>query len=163
MGGALLELVAKGSQDIFLTGNPNTTYFRSVYKRHTNFSSESIIQTIDGAVNFGKKIECVIARSGDLLTSVIVEIDLPKLEGKRGKDIYWVDAIGHHLIKSVEIEIGGLLIDRHYGEWLEIWTELTMTEAKKSAYNSMIGKGVSINSERTLFVPLQFWFCRNYG
>ena len=163
MGGALLELVAKGSQDIFLTGNPNTTYFRSVYKRHTNFSSESIIQTIEGAVNFGKKIECVIARSGDLLTSIIIEIDLPKLEGKRGKDIYWVDAIGHHLIKSVEIEIGGLLIDRHYGEWLEIWTELTMTEAKKSAYNSMIGKGVSINSERTLFIPLQFWFCRNYG
>ena len=62
MGGALLELVAKGSQDIFLTGNPNTTYFRSVYKRHTNFSVESIGQSIDGFIDFGKRFECEISR-----------------------------------------------------------------------------------------------------
>ena len=75
MGGALLELVAKGSQDIFLTGNPTTTYFQSVYKRHTNFSTESIIQAIEGFSNFGKKVECEISRSGDLLTSIIIEIE----------------------------------------------------------------------------------------
>ena len=100
MPGALLELVAKGSQDIFLTGNPNTTYFKSVYKRHTNFSTESIPQSIDGFPNFGNKFETEISRSGDLLSSIIIEVDLPKLEGKRGKNIYWVDAIGHHLIKE---------------------------------------------------------------
>ncbi len=163
MPGALLDLVAKGSQDIFLTGNPNTTYFKSVYKRHTNFASESIEQSIDGDVNFGKKIVCEISRSGDLLSSIIVEVDLPKLEGKRGKNLYWVDAIGHHLIKEVSIEIGETMIDKQYGEWLEIWSELTVTESKRPAYNSMIGKGVSINEERTIFIPLQFWFCRNYG
>ena len=163
MPGALLELVAKGSQDIFLTGNPNTTYFRSVYKRHTNFSIESIPQSVQGFVDFGKKFECEISRSGDLLSSVIIEVDLPKLEGKRGKNIYWVDAIGHHLIKEVQIEIGEQKIDKHYGEWLEIWSELTIPESKRSAYNSMIGKGISINEARTLFIPLQFWFCRDYG
>ena len=163
MPGALLELVAKGSQDIFLTGNPNTTYFKSVYKRHTNFSMESIEQSIEGDVNFGKKFVCEISRSGDLLSTIILEIDLPKLEGKRGKNLYWVDAIGHHLIREVSIEIGETMIDKQYGEWLEIWSELTVTESKRAAYNSMIGKGVSINEERTLFIPLQFWFCRDYG
>jgi len=163
MPGALLELVAKGSQDIFLTGNPNTTYFKSVYKRHTNFSIESIPQSIDGDVNFGKKIVCDISRSGDLLSSIILEVDLPKLEGKRGKNLYWVDAIGHHLVKQVSIEIGETMIDKQYGEWLEIWSELTVPESKRPAYNSMIGKGIRINEERTIFIPLQFWFCRDYG
>ena len=77
MPGALLELVAKGSQDIFLTGNPNTTYFKSVYKRHTNFSIESIEQSIDGEVNFGKKFVCEISRS-DLLSSIILKLIYPK-------------------------------------------------------------------------------------
>ena len=163
MGGALLELVAKGSQDIFLTGNPNTTYFRSVYKRHTNFSLDSVEQSVEGFIDFDRKFECVIARSGDLLSAIIIEIDLPKLEGKRGKDIQWIDSIGHHIIKSVQLEIGGLPIDKHYGEWLEIWSELTIPESRKQAYNTMVGKGISITEERTLYIPLQFWFCRDYG
>tara|TARA_B100000123_G_scaffold167060_1_gene123780 strand:+ start:1916 stop:3349 length:1434 start_codon:yes stop_codon:yes gene_type:complete len=163
MGGALLELVAKGSQDIFLTGNPDTTYFKSVYKRHTNFSTESIIQSVDGLVDFGKRIEVSISRSGDLLSSIILEIDLPKLEGKRGKNIQWVDSIGHHLIRSIEFQIGEQTIDKHYGEWMEIWSELTINESKKTAFNTMIGKGITISDERTLFVPLSFWFCRDYG
>lgn len=163
MGGALLELVAKGSQDIFLTGNPNTTYFRSVYKRHTNFSVESIGQSIDGFIDFGKRFECEISRSGDLLSSIMIEIDLPEIKGKRGKDIFWVDSVGHHIIKEVQIEIGEQPIDKHYGEWMEIWSELTINESKRASYNSMVGKGISINEARTLFIPLQFWFCQDYG
>ncbi len=163
MGGALLELVAKGSQDIFLTGNPDTTFFKSVFKRHTNFSTESIQQSIEGLVDFGKRIEIPISRSGDLLSAIVLEIDLPKIEGKRGKTMQWVDAIGHHLIRSVEIQIGEQTIDKHYGEWMEIWSELTINESKRTAYNTMIGKGVTITDARTLFVPLSFWFCRDYG
>ena len=163
MGGALMELVAKGSQDIFLTGNPSVTYFRSVYKRHTNFSHESVIQSFQGQLDFGKKIECVISRSGDLLSSVILEIDLPKIVGKRGKDIRWVNAIGHHIIKEAELQIGGQPIDKQYGEWLEIWSELTLDESKKQGYNNMVGKDIQITDEKTLIIPLQFWFCRNYG
>ncbi len=163
MGGALLELVAKGSQDIFLTGNPNVTYFKSVYKRHTNFSMESIQQSVEGSRDFGKKFECIISRSGDLLSNIILEFDLPQIEGKRGKKIYWVDAIGHHLIKEVSLSIGETEIDKHYGEWLEIWSELTLPEGKKNGYHTMIGKDVKINESRTLYVPLQFWFCRDFG
>lgn len=163
MGGALMELVAKGSQDIFLTGNPSVTYFRSVYKRHTNFSHESIIQSFQGQLDFGKKIECVISRSGDLLSYIVLEIDLPKMEGKRGKDIRWVNSIGHHIIQDVELQIGGQTIDKQYGEWLEIWSELTLDESKKQGYNNMVGKDIQITDEKTLIIPLQFWFCRHYG
>ena len=83
--------------------------------------------------------------------------------GKRGKSIQWIDAIGHHIIQDVELQIGGLPIDKHYGEWLEIWSELTLDESKRAGYNTMVGKGISITEEKTLIVPLQFWFCRNYG
>ena len=163
MGGALMELVAKGSQDLFLTGNPSVTYFKNVYKKHTNFSYESIQQSIVGNANFGNKIECVISRTGDLLTGIIIEIDLPKIEGKRGKSVSWINSIGHYLLKSIELQIGGNKIDKHYGEWLEILNELTISESHKTGYYNMIGKNISITDKKTLIIPLQFWFCRNYG
>ena len=110
MGGAVMELVAKGSQDIFLTGNPSVSYFRNVYKRHTNFAMESIQQSINGEANFGKKIECVISRSGDLLTGIVIEIDLPKLEGKRNKFFFlgpkndWQKILDNQISKNIEEE-----------------------------------------------------------
>ena len=76
MGGGLMELVAKGAQDIYLTGNPNVTYFKSIFKRHTNFSIESIQQSFTGDLNFGKRISCTIKRTGDLLAGISIEIDL---------------------------------------------------------------------------------------
>ena len=163
MGGALMELVAKGSQDIFLTGNPSVSYFRSVYKRHTNFSQESVRQSFSGEIDFGKTVDCFISRSGDLLSGIILEFDLPKIVGKRGKSVSWVNSIGHHIIQEVEISIGGTPIDKHYGEWLEIWSELTLNESHRSGYNTMVGKDISITDRKTLLVPLKFWFCRNYG
>ena len=158
-----MELVAKGSQDIFLTGNPSVSFFRSVYKRHTNFSHDYVRQSFSGEINFGKTIECNISRSGDLLSGIIIEFDLPKIIGKRNKTISWINSIGHFIFKEIEISIGGNIIDRHYGEWLEIWSELTLNESHRTGYNTMIGKGISITEEKTLLVPLKFWFCRNYG
>ena len=163
MGGALMELVAKGSQDIFLTGNPKVSYFRSVYKRHTNFSHESIKQSITGQLDFGKTVEVIISRSGDLLSSINLEIDLPKISGKYGKTISYIDSIGHYIIDKIDFMIGEQIIDTHYGEWLEIWSELTLSESHKNGYNTMIGKNITITEAKTLIIPLQFWFCRNYG
>ena len=163
MGGAVMELVAKGSQDIFLTGNPSVSYFRNVYKRHTNFSCESILQTIHGEAKFGNKIECVISRTGDLLTGIVVEIDLPKIEGKRNKLVSWINSIGHYILQRMELQIGGNAIDVQYGEWLEIWNELTLSESYRTGYENMVGKNITITDEKTLLIPLQFWFCKNYG
>lgn len=161
-----MELVAKGSQDIYLTGNPQMTFFKVIYKRHTNFSIESIEQPFKGDVNFGQKIELVLSRSGDLLSNVIIEFNLPKIESTQTpNNLQWISSIGHGLIETVDISIGGNLIDRHYGEWLEIWSELSLETSKKYGYRNLVGNRgkEGPNNACTLYVPLQFWFCRNIG
>ncbi len=166
MAGGLLQLVAIGVQDLFITGNPQISLFKVVYKRHTNFSMESSRQTFDGQANFGQFITCKLSRDGDLLHRVFVEVDLPKLESQNGTTISWVNAIGHALIEQVDLYIGENLIDRHYGEWLEIWSELALDSSKRDGYNNMVSKYesfTSVTGSLTLFIPLQFWFCRNPG
>jgi hypothetical protein len=168
MGGGLMELVAKGAQDIYLTGNPNVTYFKSVFKRHTNFSMESIQQSFSGDLNFGKKITSTIKRTGDLLSGITLEIDLPAIESKRGNVLKWTNSIGHTIIDNVQLEIGGTMIDRQYGEWMDIWSELTTDESHVSGLKTMVGKNTSTqgtlaNEKKKLIVPLQFWFCKNIG
>ena len=98
MGGGLMELVAKGAQDIYLTGNPNVTYFKSIFKRHTNFSIESIQQNFKGDLKFGKRISCTIKRVGDLLSGISLEIDLPAITGSRGTTLKWTNSIGHSIL-----------------------------------------------------------------
>lgn len=166
--GGLLELVAHGAQDVFLIGNPQITFFKIVYKRHTNFSIQSIRATFDGHLDFGQKIVAELPRSGDLVHSLILEIDLPQLETTNGSDISYVNSVGHAIIDYVEIEIGGQIIDKQYGEWMEIWTQLTYSDSKQFGYQSMLSKAKegefnSVTGPTTLYIPLQFWFCRNIG
>ena len=151
MGGGLMQLVAYGAQDIYLTGNPQVTYFKVVYRRHTNFSMESIAQTFDGKADFGKKVSCTISRNGDLVTRMYLEIEL------EGGGKFSVDS-ANAFINTVEIEIGGQLIDKHYGEWLHIWSSLSHCVDKKNQLRKLIDTSV----ER-VYIPLQFWFCRNPG
>jgi hypothetical protein len=166
MAGGLLQLVAIGVQDLFITGNPQISLFKVVYKRHTNFAMESSRQTFDGQANFGQSITCKLSRDGDLLHRIFIEVDLPKLESQNGATISWVNAIGHALIEQVDLYIGENLIDRHFGEWLEIWSELALDSSKRDGYNNMVSKYesfTSVTGNLTLFIPLQFWFCRNPG
>ena len=170
MTGGLLELVAKGSQDIFLTGNPSVTFFKSIYKKHTNFSFESVQQSMVGDQNFGKLLNCKIERKGDLLSGITLEIDLPLIESENQeiagttKYLEWIDSIGHYIIEEVSINVGEQEIDKQYGEWMEIWNELTLNEEHSSGYKQMVGKtGTRIKDKTTLIIPLQFWFCRNIG
>ena len=107
MTGGLLELVAKGSQDIFLTGNPSVTFFKSIYKKHTNFSFESVQQSMVGDQNFGKLLNCKIERKGDLLSGITLEIDLPLIESENhDENLEWIDSIGHYIIEEVSINVG---------------------------------------------------------
>jgi hypothetical protein len=172
MGGGLMQLVAYGAQDIYLTGNPQITFFKIVYRRHTNFAIESIEQTLTGLVNFGKKTTCTISRNGDLIQRIIFQVTLPALNQSQSGAAWhgYVNSIGHALLNSVTISIGGQKIDKHYGEWLEIWNELTINEEHKNGFNESIGKyesDVSLETNatasKTYYVPLQFWFCRNPG
>jgi hypothetical protein len=168
MGGGLMQLVAYGAQDIYLTGNPQVTFFKVVYRRHTNFSIESIEQTFNGQADFGKKVTSTISRNGDLIWKVYLQTDLPTVE-KTGGTFAWTRYIGHVLLKQMDVEIGGQRIDRQYGDWLTIWNELTQTAEKFVGYNNMVGNisdlftPDSMVEGRTLYIPLQFWFNRNPG
>lgn len=156
-----MQLVAYGAQDIYLSGNPQITFFKVVYRRHTNFSMESIEQTFNGFPNFGKKVTCPISRNGDLIHRIYLQASVTDAVSPA-----MVEWAGHELVKSVEVEIGGQRIDKHYGDWLHIWNELTQTAGHWDGYKLMVG-GTAADSatptKKTMFVPLQFWFCRNPG
>jgi hypothetical protein len=166
--GGLLQLVAKGKQDVFLTGNPQMTWFKMVYRRYTDFAIESQPMYFDGTPDFGKKITCNVPRRGDLLSQVVMEVTLPALKLLDGTPVSYVNSIGHALIQEITLEIGEQQIDRQTGEWMEIWSNYTTTKDKQTGFYNMIGK-VDGYSPPTLFgplklyIPLQFWFCRNPG
>lgn len=171
MGGGLMQLVAYGAQDIYLTGNPQITFFKVVYKRHTNFSIEAIRQTFNGVADFGRKVSCTISRNGDMIHRMYLQVKLPALtDGER-----WTHRVGLALIKSIELEIGGQKIEKQYGDWMNIWNELSLPLDKRQGWQRMIGHEIIGIDEAhywdseigapqtTLYIPLEFWFCRNAG
>ena len=167
MGGGIMQLVAYGAQDIYLTGNPQITFFKIVYRRHTNFSMETIKQSISGQSfigidNINNKATVTISRNGDLVTGIYVAAKQTDTGNKVG-------ICGDNLIEDVEIEIGGQRIDKHYKEWNQIWDELTTPSSKSDGYKYMTGSfnnSLVLGSEtkqEMICYPLKFWFCRNPG
>jgi hypothetical protein len=166
--GGLLQLVANGKQDVFLTGNPQMTWFKMVYRRYTNFAIESQPMYFDGTPDFGKRITCLVPRRGDLLSQVIIEVTLPALTLTTGDPVSYVNSIGHALIQEISLEIGEQEIDRQNGEWMEIWSSYTTPYDKQNGFYNMIGKmngytQPNIFGPKKLYIPLSFWFCRNPG
>ena len=158
MGGGLMQLVAYGAQDIYLTGNPQITFFKVVYRRHTNFSMETISQTLDGNATIGStnnQATCTISRNGDLIHKMYITTISPGI------------IHGSKIISSVELEIGGQKIDKHTEEWNNIWNELSTPESKVGGLKSMQGDDGGKSGDDTglkmIQVPLNFWFCRNPG
>ena len=152
--GGLLQLVAYGAQDVYLTANPQVTFFKQLYRRHSNFAMEAIEQTFNGVANFGKRVTCTIARNGDLIHKMYLQATLPSVNASEFPNdataFSWVAGVGQALVKQVEIEIGGQLIDRHYGDWLHIWNELTLPSPKSVNYARMVnGPGYGVSSAGT--------------
>jgi hypothetical protein len=203
MGGGLMQLVSYGAQDIYISGNPQITFWKILYKRHTNFAVESIEVTFNGQADFNKRVTAVINRNADLMYKTYVQVVLPQIDVTSGttsviggssasKGFRWLNYIGHRLIKQVEVEIGGQRIDRQYGDWMQIWTQLSTEAGTVKALDSLIGNthdlvllkrgnGIALDATcsssettiscipragtpaKTLYIPLQFWFCRNPG
>ena len=220
MSGGLLQLVALGVQDVYLTSNPQITFFKQLYRRHSNFAMECIEQTFHGIPDFGKRISCSLSRNGDLISRIYLQATLPSVNvsetlGSSSSEttFQWVDHIGHALIQYVEFDIGGQVIDKQYGEWMYIWNELTLPTSKRGALDVMVGSDIKTCSnspsvtnnicdqiygafidpgryatcpsfrgannpessrvltvnkvsclpEVTLYVPLEFCFCRHIG
>jgi len=170
MGGGLLQLVAYGAQDVYLTGNPQITFFKVVYRRHTNFAMEAIQQTFSGNPDYGNTVYCQISRNGDLIHRTYLEVGIKKLTNASTS---YVNYLGLRLLKQVSIEIGGQQIDKHYSDWLYIWNELSLPIGKRFAWDTMVGADADAlntaayetNDDGTtmLYIPLEFWFCRNIG
>ena len=147
MAGALLQIVAYGAQDVFLTGTPEITFWKVSYRRHTNFAMESIEQTFSGQADFGRRVTCTISRNGDLCYRTYLQVTLPEINqamkpsttGATGVYARWLDYIGEQLIAQVEVEIGGQKIDRQFGDWMHIWNQMTLTSEQQRGYFKMIG------------------------
>ena len=203
MGGGLMQLVAYGAQDVYLTGNPQITFWKVSYRRHTNFAMESIEQTFNGQADFGRRVTCTISRNGDLAYRTYLQVTLPEINQQmanatqnpavnNGVYARWLDFPGEQLISQVEVEIGGQRIDRQYGDWMHIWNQLTLTSEQQRGYYKMVGNTTQLTfitdpsfnevdgpcesnaprqvcaprnalPETTLYVPFQFWYCRNPG
>jgi len=217
MGGGLMQLVAYGAQDIYLTGNPQITFFKVVYRRHTNFSMESIQQTLNGTAGFGNNVTATISRNGDLVGKMYLEHDA-SFDSKNTEQTGLCEHYGHSLIKECEIEIGGQKIDKHTSMWNRVYSDLTEfnptgyfgattmdtdvhATGNGTAYQLMTGNGYGLNTDgadaandfavgstspgttvngftyltntsgsvkakltvNKIFIPINFWFCRNPG
>jgi len=178
MAGGIISLVANGAQDVYLTGKPQITYFKVIYRRYTNFAMEAIEQPLANS-KFGNMDTVQIQRNGDLAAHSCLRVKMPRVTGavlqSGTSHVAWVRRLGHALIREVKMKIGGMEIDKHVGTWLDIFWELTHTVESERGYLAMIGDvpemttlttGSSSDTllpEYTLYVPLQFWFCRNYG
>merc|ERR1712196_476110 len=110
MAGGLMQLVAYGAQDVYLTGNPQITFWKVTYRRHTNFAMESIEQTFNGQADFGRRVTCTISRNGDLAYRTYLQVTLPQIDQSlhnptsSGSGVYarWLDFPGEQLISQVE-------------------------------------------------------------
>ncbi len=193
MAGGLMQLVAYGAQDVYLTGTPQITFWKVAYRRYTNFAMESIEQTFNGQADFGRRVTCTISRNGDLIYRTYLQVTLPEISQSQAHYARWLDFPGEQLISLVEVEIGGQRIDRQYGDWMHIWNQLTLSSEQQRGYYKMVGHTTQLTyitdpsfadvsgpcaaaggpaqvcaprnalPETTLYVPLQFWFCRNPG
>jgi hypothetical protein len=179
MGGGLLQLVAYGAQDAYITGNPHITFWKVLYKRHTNFAMEAFRVNFTGAPQYGQRVVAVINRNADLMYKTYLEVVLPDTQTTAtgaAYDVTWSSGgqrrLGYLLLKKIEVEIGGQIIDTHYGEWLYLWENLTSTVDNSTKLDAMTGgqQGGAISSNiscggrpSVMYIPLQFWFCRNPG
>jgi hypothetical protein len=188
-----MQLVSYGAQDIYISGNPQITFWKVLYKRHTNFAMEAIEVTFNGQADFGRRVTAVISRNADLMYRTYIQVTLPQIALSDAETRFrWLNYVGHRLIKQVEIEIGGSRIDRQYGDWMQIWTQLTQPLGTQQSFDDMVGNsadlvllkdgaGVALDATcaaseatnsclsragtplKTLYIPLQFWYCRNPG
>lgn len=168
MTGGLLQIVAYGPQDIYLTHNPQITFFKTVYRRHTNFSIQQFDLGLTGAI-FGYHSYFEIHRLGDLMGDMQLVIRLPAFTPTTGK-FGWVKRLGHAILKNIQIEIGGAIIDKQIGLWLDVWYELARNPHTERGYLKMIGDvnnmtelSANTKPDYILYIPLKFWFNTNIG
>jgi hypothetical protein len=167
MAGGLMQLVAYGAQDVYLTGQPKVTFFQAVYKRHTNFAMENITQTINGSATNSGRISVTIARNGDLVGNMYMALTPANglvLTSTTGtvNDTNW---LAERAVADVELTIGGQRIDKHYQNWWRLYAELFLSHDDKISWNKMTTYANPLNpgTDNQVYLPLIFFFNRNPG
>ena len=167
MAGGLMQLVAYGAQDVYLTGQPKVTFFQAVYKRHTNFAMENIQQTVNGTPSNSGRVSVTIARNGDLVGNMyvaLIPVSNVLTSNNIGYDQCWV---AERAIAAVELTIGGQRIDKHYQAWFRLYAEVFLSESDKINYGKLTtgsSPNVDLASNKTyVYLPLLFFFNRNPG
>ena len=159
MAGGLMQLVAYGAQDVYLTGNPKITFFQAVYKRHTNFAMENIEQVVNGSPANNGRLSVTIARNGDLVSEMYME--LQPIAGLDAEERCWV---AERAVQDVELTIGGQRIDKHYQRWWRLYSELYLDETKKAEWGKLTTQeGAGDTATGKVILPLIFFFNRNPG
>ena len=162
MAGGLMQLVAYGAQDVYLTGNPEVTFYQAKYKRHTNFAMENIEQTVNGTAANSGRVSVTVARNGDLVGDMYLELEsaIAATATAEAGDCNWV---AERAISSVELSIGGQRIDKHYQKWWRLYSELYLDEAKKATWGKMTTAADTGTGTGAVYLPLIFFFNRNPG
>ena len=168
MAGGLMQLVAYGAQDVYLTGQPKVTFFQAVYKRHTNFAMENIQQTVNGTPSNGGRVSVTIARNGDLVGNMYVALQPNNTGAKTTSDNVNPDTcwIAERAISAVELTIGGQRIDKHYQAWFRLYAEVFLSESDKINYGKLVSSAFPIadsTNKNYVYLPLLFFFNRNPG
>jgi len=159
MAGGLMQLVAYGAQDVYLTGNPEVTFFQAKYKRHTNFAMENIEQTVNGTAANSGRVSVTVARNGDLVGDMYIELKSASSNTASSSLVDDCNWVAERAINNVELSIGGQRIDKHYQKWWRMYSELYLDEAKKATW----GKMTTASAGKTVYLPLIFFFNRNPG
>ena len=164
MAGGLMQLVAYGAQDVYLTGNPKVTFFQAVYKRHTNFAMEIIEQTVNGTASNDGRISVTIARNGDLIGDMFMELKtVANMKSREGdKTVTSGVWAAERAVKSVELSIGGQRIDKHYQRWWRLYSELYLPVDKKNEWAKLTTDATGAGASK-VYLPLIFFFNRNPG
>ena len=171
-----IQLASVGVQDFYLTGNPEITYFQKIYKRHTSFALETLDNTFEDVADFGGEVRCVIPRKGDLIRTIYLRVELPALTSDNISNIGYTDSIGNAIIEHADLIIGGQIIERITGEYMEIHNQYFVSDSKQESLKALIGTtgqqrglgNATSNTNaiygpypRTFLVPLPFYFYRH--
>jgi hypothetical protein len=190
-GGSLSLTASRGVGQDVININPQITFFKKMYKRHTNFGIEAIQQTLTSSINFGGNTEISITKTGSLITDMHFEFTLPPAAGDNGFDndgnsmnsqrvdadigcvdnfkgyARWVNAIGFAIVNEIKLKFGSNVIDKHTGLWYDVWNELTDPNRKEwplvGKFNDRDLTGTSQFEKTRYYVPLKFYFNRNAG
>ena len=165
MTGGRIQLATTGLQDIFLTGDPDITYFQQVYKKHSKFALETVDNVFyNKSVNFGDTIRAVVERRGDLIRNIYFRIELSEIDPST---IAYTNSIGNAIVEYADLIIGGQVIQRINGEYMEIFNQMFVDESQQSGVTVTTGTTSSrtgllaFPSYRTFYMNLPFYFRRD--